>query len=440
MVSSRKQPEQLTVQEIHSALQDFMNTSQDGIGHSWLNSITLELADSGQKLDVLFPHAFFAEWFKHSLQKQFESFLYSHFPALSAIRYQTNSRRLDGRILKSFVPNARYSFETFLYNKKNYLAYISAMQLTGTGRLASNPFLILGEGGTGKTHLSRAIANHLLTESPRLSLGLYTVDELNFLYRTRIKTDRALRNELYSFDVLVLEDIQQLELYPKLQEQLIYVCDTFLEDDRQMIYSSTESLSELDFIDPKLRSRLEGGLIVQLKRPDLDVRLEYVRQQSQQLGLNLKEDQILAVARHCQDFQSLYRTMVRLTARYQLQTKAPDQKEFTALLRQQEDRGDSAPDFHSITETVCAYFQVDRNALLSEKRTKELVLARQVGMYLCRSLLNESYSRIGASFGDKDHSTVIYSIKKIKQLQKDNHKTKTMLKELKNRCRHRGST
>jgi len=437
MLSSQNQPAHLTISEIHRALQSFDSKQADSPGQSWLKSLTLQLDDSANVLKVFFPHAFFAEWFKSHLQNDFEAFLLRRFPALQTFSYHAHNGQELPVSLHRYTPDPRFSFSNFLYNKKNYLPYMSALELSKTRRISSNPFLLLGESGAGKSHLLRAIANQSLQDHPGKTVGLFTADELNFLYRTKIKSNQALRNELYAFDVFILEDIQQLELYPKLQEQLIYVIDSFLESTRQMLFSCAESLNELDFINPTLRSRLESGLIVQLKRPDLDVRLEYVQRESVKHGLSLNQEQMLTVARRCFDFQSLYRTVIRLTVHCQLGGHPPGDKQFTRLIQETKEESLADPDLDSITDTVCTYFQVDREALFSGKRTKELVLARQVAMYLGRSLLNLPYVTIGAFFGGKDHSTVIHSVKKIKQSQNSNQTMKSMLKELKNRCRHR---
>ena len=171
-----------------------------------------------------------------------------------------------------------------------------------------------------------------------------------------------------------------------------------------------------------------------LKQPDLDIRLNFIQAQCKAKRIALSKEQILALAQRFQDFRYLQGILIKLFAFKELLKRDIDERDFEHILNNTEDRGAGTMSSELILSITANYFKLRVDDLVGSSRKQNIALARQVSMHLCRQLLGSSYPALGRIFGGKDHSTVLYSVRKIEELQKDDKDTKRMLQELKDLC------
>ena len=418
------------------------STEQDLV--SWFDPLQIRASEESQEIMVSFPHMYFGRWFSQNVRSRFEADLGEFLGNGYVVRYRdTPGQAAPGRMRVSnegaahidFPFDRQFLFETFLINKKNYFPLASAKEVAKqTGNLF-NPFVICGKNGSGKSHLLKAVANETSKQVAAERIFLASVDDLKNLYSARFHGDLfQARNHICEHDYLFLDDLQQLRKYPELQPELIILFNHFFENKKQMVFSCLDKVSSYDFLDPNLLSRLEWGLIVTLKQPDLEVRVAYIQQMARLKKLSLTKEQILTLAQRFKDFRYLQGILLKLFAFRELVRKDLSKKDFLHILSNTEEQTAESLTPDTIIGTVADYFNLSVREIKGSKRHAHIAQARQVAMYLCRKLLSVSFPALGRIFGNKDHSTVLYSVKKIEQLQEDDQELKQLLKELKKKC------
>jgi chromosomal replication initiator protein len=418
-------------------------TCSDQELRQWFDPLQVALGDDERILRVIFPHAFFADWFSENVQGKFEEQL-SHFLGNG---YRIAYRRPHVKGLPAPMPvraegtkidfpfSRQYTFEHFLTNKKNYFPLASAREVAKQNHVQYNPFVICGGNGTGKTHLLKAVANELCKTRDKEDIFVGGVEELHHTYATRHRGDvLAARRSLCERHCLLLDDLQLLRDYPDLQEELVILFNAFYDNKKQMVFCCSDRLAAQQFLQPKLKSRLEWGLIVYLKEPDLDVRVKYIQHTCREKKLPLGKEKMLTLAQSFTDFRNLQGILLKLGAFKDLVQQEIDDKDFERILSHSEDAPHGSVEPERIIAAVADHFGLGREDLVGSKRHQNIVQARQVAMYLCRHLVHCSYPTLGRIFGGKDHSTAMYAVKKVEKMQSDNKETKQLLNELKKQC------
>lgn len=242
------------------------------------------------------------------------------------------------------------------------------------------------------------------------------------------------RNYLLSKHFLAMDDLQTIASYPDLQEELVILFDYYHSHNKQMVFGCANKAGKLDFLTPKLKARLEWGLVVYLKAPDLDIRSQFILKKCQERGLELSRERVIYLAQCCKDLRKLEGCLHRMFAYQDLVQHQISDAEFASIFSSLAPHTAAALDTDHILNVVCSHFAVSREEVLSGSRKQELVFARQVAMYLCRKLLGLSFPELGRAFGGKDHSTALYSYRKVEQLRNDDKNVKIMLQTLSNTC------
>lgn len=422
----------------------FSQLSTETETSSWASSIQISINRDNNYLLIQFPHKFFANWFHENIKKEFERIFYNYFDADTTLEYtskfnfnkenhNSNNRKYKSKI--EYEQDPDYSFDNFIVNKKNYFPYISSKEISQQNDINYNPFFLIGNSGTGKTHLLKAIANEFVQQFSNYNILFATIEDLHSIYQTKKNNRQNIRNYLCSFESFILDDFQEIDKFEYLQQELILIFNFLHKSKKQMIFGCNGKLACLEGLDPKLKSRLEWGLIVQLKNPDLDIRLQYVKKQSKKNSLCLTQEQILHLAQRFQNIRHLRGIIIKLLAYRELIDANISDANFKDILKDLEIKPKQPLDAAQIMRVVADYHQIEPEDLKSSKRHHSIVLARQSAMFLCRKLLGYSYPQLGILFGGKDHSTAIYSIKKIQKLQDNNKDIKNMLTTLKQKCR-----
>jgi chromosomal replication initiator protein len=428
----------------HALRQHLLQTNTDDELKRWFDPLHLAYEEENKCVTVGFPHAFFAKWFESEVQDKFEAQLNMFLGNGYLVSYRDNGTvdRSSGITAAEVVKRIDYpfgqefTFDTFLINKKNYFPIASAKEVAKQAASLFNPFIVCGPGGSGKTHLIKSVGNEISKKHDYSTIFMSSMDELNSLYTIRFKGDpfRA-RNHLFEYDFLFIDDFQKIREYPHFQQEVVNLFNHFYDNKKQMVIGCREKVTSYDFLDDSLQSRLGWGLIVTLKEPDLEIRVGYIQRHCRLKRLTLTKEQVLTLAQRFTDFRYLQGILLKLFAFKELVKKEMTQRDFEHILANTEDKASDDLTPKKIMGVVGEHFNVHIKELTGSKRHQNIAQARQVAMFLCRKMLNTSYPALGRAFGGKDHSTVLYSVKKIEQMQDDDFELKQLLKTLKNKCR-----
>jgi chromosomal replication initiator protein len=424
--------------ELKNRIHQFLLEKESEFKNSFLNSIHIA-QDNQETLSITFPHLYFREWFHAKIRHEFEQIVFQHDHQIKHIKYDIRKNRKGSSQFAFYSGNGNHSLDHFLHNEKNYFPYVSASKFSHEKKFSINPFIICGENGSGKTHILNSMANNFYEKNIHEKIFLCSMNELNYFYHSKMKKNYDLHEYFLSFDCLFIDDLQDIIHYKKIQDEMICIIDTFHERNKPMVFACCDTVAAQSPMDSKLKSRLEGGFIIHLELPDLDIRIQFVQERCRDLNLALDESQILEIAQACRDFKTLSRVMLSLLTQRDLSGHQPREDDIRQVIE------DHAPqpvqcDARAILNAVAEYFDLAPATLTSGCRTKEVVFARQVAMTLCRQILGHSYAQVGLFFGGRNHSSVLHSVKKIKKLQTDNSEMKNMFKLLKKKVSHPGSS
>jgi chromosomal replication initiator protein len=409
----------------------------------WFDPLDVDVSEAEKTLFVFFPHPYFGSWFQDNVQARFEREVGEFMGQGYQIQYgngqpKARDRGLPGPMAASYVDfpfGRQFTFEDFLVNKKNYFPLASAREVAKQTTTVFNPFIICGEGGSGKTHLLKALANDVTRRIKADQVFFGTVDDVANVFTSMFPRDAfKARNWFSGFAYLFIDDFHTIGNNTGLQQEFITLFNQFYDERRQMVFTCSGKLTAYDFLDPKLKSRLEWGLIVNLKKPDLDIRVQYIEGQVKAKKIGLNKEQILTLAQRFRDFRYLQGILLKIVAYRELVSKDLSPQDFEDILAHTEEKPTPSLDAETIINQVAAHFELAPRLIKSDKRQHHIVQARQTAMYLCRKLLGISLPRLGRLFGGKDHSTVLYAINKIKQLQEDNREMKNLLIDLEDKC------
>jgi chromosomal replication initiator protein len=325
-------------------------------------------------------------------------------------------------ILKGVPLSPRYLFSTFIIGNSNRFACAASMAVAELPSLSYNPLFIYGGVGLGKTHLLHAIGNFLRTQRPEVRV-LYVSSEifLNEMIRS-LRSNRmdSFRSSFRDVDVLLVDDIQFMEGKDAMQQEFYHTFNALFENSKQIVATSDHHPKDIQVSD-KLRSRFEWGLTVDIQPPDLETRIAILKKKCELERLTAPNDVLLLVADSMRsNIRDMEGSLTRVAA-YASLTK----RELTLDLAQEVLRDViKAParviGIDRIQTETAAHYNVRVAELRGKTRTSNMVLARQVAMYISRELTNASLTEIGEAFGGKNHSTVIHAIERVKELMENN--------------------
>jgi len=410
----------------------------------WFDPLALDYQDEGKRLQVVFPHPFFSTWFSQNVQGRFEEQLAGFLGYGCTVSYLTggnNRHPAPGVVAETphksvdYPFGREFTFESFLSNQKNYFPLASAREVAKQQTIIFNPFIVCGENGSGKTHMLRSIANEIAKSRGTDKVFMGTIEDVANIYALRFSGDVfKAREYLTSYDVLCIDDFQLIQHNQSLQQELVGLFNSFYDNRKQMVFACSDKLTSYDFLHPALKSRLEWGLIVGLKAPDLEIRVQYIRNQCRQKKLVLDKEQVLLLAQRFQDFRFLQGIMLKLFAYKELVNANIGPKDFELILSHTEDAPRVILSADMIIAVVADHFGIDEKEIKGSRRLHEIVQARQIAMYLCRELLGSSFPALGRIFGGKDHSTALYAVNKVNKMQKISKEVKQLLITLKQKC------
>ncbi len=321
--------------------------------------------------------------------------------------------------------NPEFRFDTFVSSDENREAYSVAQAVADNPGTQWNPLLIYGGVGLGKTHLMQSIGNAVLERSPEAKVKFITtedfINDFTEALRRGPKATEAFKREYRSTDLLMVDDVQFLAGKEKIQEEFFNTFNAITRENNQIVLTSDKLPKEIPGLEMRLVTRFGQGYSANITKPDLPTRVAILRNKSEQENLNIPNDVIdeiaAAVDTNVRDLEGVFNQVVG-KMRF---SKAPITVETArAILETMSFKRQRAITVPIIQDTVATYFDVTVSDLNGKKRNKEIVVPRQIAMYLARELTQDSLPQIGRTFGGKDHTTVMHSTEKIeKQIAED---------------------
>ncbi len=313
--------------------------------------------------------------------------------------------------------NSKYTFDTFVVGNSNRFAHAACYAVGETPSRAYNPLFIYGGVGLGKTHLMQAIGHRILANNPNYSVMYVSSEQFTNELIGSIKDDNTpgFRNKYRNIDVLLIDDIQFLAGKERTQEEFFHTFNSLYEANKQLVISSDRPPRNIPTLEDRLRSRFEWGLITDIQTPDLETRIAILRKKAQTDNFNIPYDVLDYIANYIDsNIRELEGALVRLVAYATINNKPLDMATATEALKDiLPPPGPRKITIESIQKEVCKYYGLDISEMLSKKRNKQLVVPRQVAMFICRKLTDASLPLIGDQFGGRDHTTVMHSLDKI---------------------------
>lgn len=309
--------------------------------------------------------------------------------------------------------NPRYTFDNFIKGEGNQLARAAAGAISeNPGGTSFNPFFVYGGVGLGKTHLVQAIGNKILEAFPSkkiiyLSSDIFTVE---FVEAIQSNTVNDFSNFYRSMDVLVIDDIQFLIGKEKTQDHFFHIFNTLHQSRKQIILSSDRAPKDLKGLDDRLISRFQWGLAADIQPPELEMRIAILKKKSEDYGLELSSDILEYVANNItSNIRELEGCLIKLLANASLNSREINLDLAKKTVKEIATDRKVNVTIETITNIVCEVLNIAENKIRDKTRKKEIVLARQIAMYLSKELTKSSLKTIGLHFGGRDHSTVIHA-------------------------------
>jgi chromosomal replication initiator protein len=338
--------------------------------------------------------------------------------------------------------NPKYTFDSFVIGPSNRFAHAAAVAVSESPAKAYNPLFIYGESGLGKTHLLHAIGHYSTQLGTAKTVRYVSTEEFtnDFINSVRDdKTNAFQRRYRDDVDILLIDDVQFLENRERTQEEFFHTFNTLHNANKQIVITSDRKPKDLSTLEDRLRTRFEWGLLADIQAPELETRIAILKKKAAQERLLIPAEVLDFIAtRITKNIRELEGALIRVTAFASLNRSMVDLALAEDVLRDFIPDG-TTPELTAdqIMEYTSEYFGVSLDELRGQSRSRVLVNARQVAMYLCRELTDLSLPRIGQAFGGRDHTTVMHADRKIRQQMAERRTLYNQIAELTNRIKQK---
>jgi chromosomal replication initiator protein len=345
-----------------------------------------------------------------------------------ALVVESNSTRPEPTCL-----NPKYNFSNFIVGSSNQFAHAAAIAVATNPSVAYNPLFLYGAVGLGKTHMLHAIGNKISNIWPEsrvryISAENFTVDLIESIKKEKMPTFRKRYRPL---DVLLVDDIQFIAGKERTQEEFFYTFNTLYESNKQLVISSDRYPKDIQKMEERLRSRFESGLVADISPPDLETKVAILYKKAEVHRKKITQDVAIFIAGNIKsNVRELEGFLLRVIAyssfthrKLDLELTEEVLKDFTLDKNKHFTVG-------NIIKSVAGYYDLKVSEIKSKRRTRNISEPRQIAMFLCREHTKSSLPEIGRQFGGKDHTTVIFSHKKISKLIKENKELQSSIQQI----------
>lgn len=344
---------------------------------------------------------------------------------------------------EEYFLNPRYNFDNFIVGENNKYAHAVALAVAESPAAAYNPYFIYGNSGLGKTHLMHAIGHYILANNPDkkvlyVSSEMFTSELIKAIQDKKNHNNKmnAFKNKYRNIDVLLIDDIQFIEGKEATQLEFYHTFNTLHELGKQIVISSDRHPSKLTDLDERLRSRFQWNIVADVKPPDFETRVAILRNKAELEGVLIDDDMLEVIDLIASKVKFNIRELESALTRIISYSTLFKQKINVKFARQNLNDIFSTGDFNISCETikkaVCKNYNIKIADIESSKRKREFAFPRQIAMYLCREMTDESLPKIGKSFGGRDHSTVKHACAKIAEEIKKDSEFAEEIRSLKN--------
>jgi len=338
--------------------------------------------------------------------------------------------------------NIKYLFDNFVIGSSNRFAHAAAVAVAEQPARAYNPLFIYGDSGLGKTHLLHAIGHYNKALFRGARIRYISSEEFTNEFINSIRDDRndSFQSRYRNVDMLLVDDIQFLSGKVQTQEEFFHTFNTLHNANKQIVVTSDLPPKKLPDFEERMRSRFEWGLITDIQPPDLETRIAILRKKRQQEAFEVPEEDLEYIAsRISSNIRELEGALIRVKA-YASLNRSPVNLEITKFVLDSLMPESAGPEItaETIMAQTAEYFGVSMDDLTGSSRSRTLVTARQIAMYLCRELTDLSLPRIGQSFGGRDHTTVMHADRKIRSQMPERRQLYNQVSELTARIKSEG--
>ncbi|MDA9604534.1 chromosomal replication initiator protein DnaA [Candidatus Pelagibacter sp.] len=332
-------------------------------------------------------------------------------------------------------PNKR--FENFITGTSNKLAYEASLKVS-ENISHYNPLYIYGGVGMGKTHLLNSIG---LSLKEKNKVMFISAERFMYQFVKSIKANDMVKFKEYfrNTDILIIDDIQFMNGKEAMQEEFFHTFNALLDKGSQIIISADRAPNKLSRIQDRIKSRFAGGLVVDIQKPDYELRTKIVKQKTEELNIfysnqiNISEEiQKFVSSEITTSIRELVGAINRVVSFSRIYNKVPNLSEVKVVLKDLLNIGENKVTIDLIQSTVCKFFKISKNEMLSSRRSRYLVRPRQTAIYLTKILTSKSLPEIGREFSNRDHTTIIHSVKTIEKLKEKDLEMTNNINNLKN--------
>ena len=345
-------------------------------------------------------------------------------PTRSTPKPKANKKKSESSLKNNELAlTSKYTFDNFVVGDSNRFAHAACLAVAQSPAKSYNPLFVYGKVGLGKTHLMQAIGSYIKQQNSKTKVLYISSEKFTNEMIDSIRDDRtvAFRDKYRSVDVLLIDDIQFLAGKERTQEEFFHTFNTLYESNKQIVITSDRPPKDITTLEERLISRFEWGLTTDIKAPDYETRIAILRKKALAENLNVPAEVINFIAEKIpSNIRQLEGALTKLVAFSTFTKKELSVSLSRDVLKDIIPLENKKISIEQIQKAVTDYYVIKINSLLSKKRTKDIVLARQVAIYLSRELTDLSLTSIGEAFGRRDHTTIIHSYNKIKdKIKKD---------------------
>lgn len=339
-------------------------------------------------------------------------------------------------VVESDGLGSNYTFDTFIVGNSNRMAHAAALAIAETPAERYNPYFIYGGSGLGKTHLMHAIGHRIREKYPDMVIRCITSEDFanELIQSLQDKNPESFRQRYRNVDVLLVDDIQFLENKEHTQEEFFHTFNKLYQDHKQMVFTSDRPPQDIKKLEERLRSRFQGGMVTCIEPPDLETRTAILRNRAQQSPISFEKDALDFIAANVSENIRQLEGAFAQVSLLAIQEHSPVTLELTQKALKDLIQANSTKKYitlDEITKAVCQFYKVKYEDMMSKKKAKSIAFPRQVAMYLCRVMTEQTYPHIGASFNGRDHTTVMHACTKIENIMKEDEHIRRSIEELK---------
>ena len=318
---------------------------------------------------------------------------------------------------RSFTLNPKYTLENFVVGLTNNLAFAAAQAVTDTPGISYNPLYIYGPSGVGKTHLMHAIGNSLIARNPQTKAVFAPSEKFmnDFIDSIKTKSTDAFRHKYRSCDIILIDDIQFISGKDSTQEEFFHTFNDLHSKNSQLVFTSDRPPNEIEKLESRLASRFQGGLMVDVQLPDFDTRMAILKAKLGEKGESLPEEYLNLIAEGItSNTRELEGKLTQILQRRRLSSNSLTVEEVRRVMGRQQTEKSQILNPNQILESINKYFKISLEQITGPRRQKELVLPRQIAMFLIYEECKIPFEKIGALLGGRDHTTIMHGVDKIR--------------------------